>query len=358
MMGHNGGPEIVDDALRMRVIRIHINDWIASTRGLSLEQEAFFWRFTLLQYEHMGDVPDNDAANARFMSVDIRTYRRLKNDLIARSKIQVEEGRLSHPRVVREIESFVREHRRRSESATDREARKRIQVADENQPTSARSRPDFGPTSAGDRPEIGAILAGDRPELEGDLFQNPNEINGCSATSVTTSGPEPHARARPKPKPKEEKRVKGNSPSGEHPLPPLPIDDEDPERAKMADVRWAFDAYNATAVRCGLPQATKLTKGRIAGLKQRLGDFGRDGWGRAMANIERSAFLRGRNDRHWRADLEFVLQASSFAKLHDGRYGNGAHVPAVTTPEEAAARAAWLAELGAVAEFGASEADP
>jgi hypothetical protein len=47
-----------------------------------------------------------------------------------------------------------------------------------------------------------------------------------------------------------------------------------------------------------------------------------------MANIEKSAFLRGQNDRGWRADIAFVCQASSFAKLFEGGYGNGAHAPA------------------------------
>ena len=45
----------------------------------------------------------------------------------------------------------------------------------------------------------------------------------------------------------------------------------------------------------------------------------------ALANIERSSFLTGTNDRGWRADLEFLLQPSSFAKVHDGGYGNGRH---------------------------------
>ena len=45
----------------------------------------------------------------------------------------------------------------------------------------------------------------------------------------------------------------------------------------------------------------------------------------ALANIERSSFLTGTNDRGWRASLDFLLQPASFAKVHDGGYGNGRH---------------------------------
>jgi hypothetical protein len=92
-------------------------------------------------------------------------------------------------------------------------------------------------------------------------------------------------------------------------------------------VVWAFEAWNQTAQRCGLASASKLTPDRVAKIRARLNAYGRDGWERALRNLERSAFLRGNNDRGWRADLEFVLQASSFAKLHDGAYGDDGATP-------------------------------
>jgi hypothetical protein len=111
----------------------------------------------------------------------------------------------------------------------------------------------------------------------------------------------------------------------ENPLTPLasfdPEASGDPVDASV--VQAAFDAYNATAKRCGLSQATTLTDDRRKKIKDRLDTYGLDGWTRAMANIEKSAFLTGKNDKKWKASLEFVLQASSFNKLHDGVYGNG-----------------------------------
>lgn len=101
---------------------------------------------------------------------------------------------------------------------------------------------------------------------------------------------------------------------------PLP-----PKTPTKATALAAFNAYNETALRCGLPQAAKLTPDRQRKILARLRDYGLDGWLRALGNIEKSAFLTGGTDHGFRADLDFVCQAKSFGKLHDGGYGNGRH---------------------------------
>lgn len=96
----------------------------------------------------------------------------------------------------------------------------------------------------------------------------------------------------------------------------------------------AFNAYNAVALRCALPQAAKLTPNRERSIVARLKDYGLEGWHRALANIELSKFLTGGTEQGFRADLDFVCQAKSFGKLHDGGYGNGRHTakaPAATS---------------------------
>lgn len=92
------------------------------------------------------------------------------------------------------------------------------------------------------------------------------------------------------------------------------------------DALECFHAYNAVALRCGLPQASKMTPGRERSIIARLKEHGREAWDRALANIEKSTFLTGGTDRGFRADLDFVCQAKSFSRLHDGGYGNGRHV--------------------------------
>lgn len=92
------------------------------------------------------------------------------------------------------------------------------------------------------------------------------------------------------------------------------------------DALTAFEAYNELAQRCGLPLARTLTPQRRKSIMARMREHGGlDAWNAALANIERSSFLRGDNDRSWRADLDFLLQASRFTKVVEGTYGNGAH---------------------------------
>lgn len=91
------------------------------------------------------------------------------------------------------------------------------------------------------------------------------------------------------------------------------------------DALRAFESYNALALRIGIPQASKLTPERQRKIIARLRDYGPEGWDRALANIERSSFLTGANDRGWRTSLDWLLSPAKFAPVHDGSYGNGRH---------------------------------
>jgi hypothetical protein len=117
---------------------------------------------------------------------------------------------------------------------------------------------------------------------------------------------------------------------------PLP-----PKGPTPLDALTAFNAYNETALRCGLPQAHKLTNDRQRKIIARLRDYGLDGWALALGNIEKSAFLTGGTDHCFRADLDFMCQTKSFGKLHDGGYGNGRHrAPNGSAADDPDARAA------------------
>mgnify|MGYP001809868668 CR=1 FL=1 len=83
----------------------------------------------------------------------------------------------------------------------------------------------------------------------------------------------------------------------------------------------AFDAYNDLAAEAGLPKAQALNDQRKAKIRQRLGECGGlAGWLDALGKIRGSPFLRGENDRGWKASLDFVLQQSSFTRLMEGSY--------------------------------------
>lgn len=116
----------------------------------------------------------------------------------------------------------------------------------------------------------------------------------------------------------------GDSPSDQLPLDPKP---EGPKKISAAEAaRLAFDRYNELAARIGLPIATVLTDARKQKIVARIREAGgMAGFDKALANVERSAFLQGQNDSGFRADFDFICQAKSFSRLLDGGYGNGAH---------------------------------
>lgn len=218
MLGHNHGPSLEeeDGPLRLRVIRIHINDWRASTLGLSCEEEGFFWRFNLLLYDRMGVLTDDDAVNCRSMNMDIRSYRRLRQRLIDLGKIRIEEGRLSHPRIIREIEMYIAEYKKRSLAARIREKKRREE--ERLQAQSPELQPEIAHRSDEDQPEVGPISAGLPSELSPLKSENDNEINGCAATTVAQADQSLARAPVPKPKPKPKEELKGESVVNQLPL--------------------------------------------------------------------------------------------------------------------------------------------
>lgn len=82
-----------------------------------------------------------------------------------------------------------------------------------------------------------------------------------------------------------------------------------------------LETWNEVAERSGFPKARltparrKQCQARIRGSPDAVKDFTA-----AFSALERSAFLRGENDRGWRADIDFFLQPKSFNKLIEGSY--------------------------------------
>ncbi|WP_414461772.1 DUF1376 domain-containing protein [Hyphomicrobium sp. DY-1] len=245
--GENGGPPIVDgDVPRMHIVRVHLNDWAAATRGFSLEEEGFYWRFTVLLYDRMGDLLDDDAHNARAMSLDIRVYKKMKARMVALGKIYIADGRVSNSRVEREITNYVREFKRRSEAAKAREGKKR----------EAEIPPDFQQTS-GELPPTSPEEVQDKsgelpPQLGCDVSEKGYEINEGDATTVPEQTRASRARARPKPKPKPKVSEESNPHSpqgGVHPLEQA-FDDfwsafpgSPPPRGRKTDRPKAFEIF-------------------------------------------------------------------------------------------------------------------
>ncbi len=87
------------------------------------------------------------------------------------------------------------------------------------------------------------------------------------------------------------------------------------------DVAMAVRLWNDFAERIGHPRVQLLSKARRKSLAKRLAECGGiEGWRVALSKVEASAFLLGKNDRGWRADFDFMLQAKSFTRLMEGCY--------------------------------------
>lgn len=111
---------------------------------------------------------------------------------------------------------------------------------------------------------------------------------------------------------------------------------------EAGEMQAAVAAYNALARQRGLPLATKITSARRIALRARLREAGGlPGWTAALGHLGASDFLCGAGAGGWRANLDFVLQASSFQKLREGAYDrtNGsAELPEPRAPDAPAPR--------------------
>jgi hypothetical protein len=124
----------------------------------------------------------------------------------------------------------------------------------------------------------------------------------------------------------------------------IPPESENDEPSPGVEVLEAFTRWNSFALRRGLPQAAKLSKSRARSIRARLKEYGGlEGWDKALANIEKSAFLMGqeKNSKGWHANLDFLIQAAKFTKVYEGSYGNGA-VHKKSADEQKAASDAFL----------------
>ena len=103
-----------------------------------------------------------------------------------------------------------------------------------------------------------------------------------------------------------------------HPTPPNKKEKKPPEPAKLM-----VDVWNQVCVEAGLAKVLKLHTTRTRKLEKRLTEDFRGlmaEWQAFCAQIAASPFLTGRNDRGWKADLDWVIEPRNFAKIVEGNY--------------------------------------
>ena len=96
--------------------------------------------------------------------------------------------------------------------------------------------------------------------------------------------------------------------------------DASPTEARITP-EHVIEAWNDTAERHALPKA-RLTPERRKKLNAFIRRWSIDDITGALAALERSPFLLGQGPSGWRANIDFLLQPSSFTKLIEGTYGH------------------------------------
>lgn len=91
-----------------------------------------------------------------------------------------------------------------------------------------------------------------------------------------------------------------------------------------SEVSSLTERINQIFEKYGLPLIRKMTAERLKKLRMRTVEVG--GLGNFLEEIDKalaaSSFLRGENDRGWSADIDFLLQKSSFVRLLEGAYAD------------------------------------
>lgn len=115
--------------------------------------------------------------------------------------------------------------------------------------------------------------------------------------------------------------------------------------------------WNAGPAANGARKASKLDASRKALLKARVRDHGEPELFAAMANLSASKFHCGENDRGWRANLGWFLEAKNFLKALEMESAMPANAPHAK-PMTDADRTAYLAKLNSSPMFATTRNAP
>lgn len=97
-------------------------------------------------------------------------------------------------------------------------------------------------------------------------------------------------------------------------------EEKEKEKDKRIDYESIKDAYNFFCP--SLPSVKSLSDARKKAIKARLNTYTVDDIHEAFRKAEASDFLKGRNDRNWQANFDWIMKDANMAKILDGNYDN------------------------------------
>lgn len=185
-IGHNGPPvfecaEDIEDVPNMYYVKFDIEALWKVLEQLPLDVGGLYMRMLLAMYRGMEALPGDDReALIRLGRVDIRTYRRVKEILLAHPHgLKVTpSGRISNSRFEQEVSAYVIEYRNRRDAAKAREERKRQAEGDGK---IGGTEPEMSAKRSGNHlGDVGATL----PNRPAERNEKTNNINGGHTTTL------------------------------------------------------------------------------------------------------------------------------------------------------------------------------
>lgn len=85
------------------------------------------------------------------------------------------------------------------------------------------------------------------------------------------------------------------------------------------EIEWFLKNYHSICV--SLPKVMKLSEKRKKAIRKILDTFSKDNILECFELAEQSDFLKGNNDRGWKADIDFILREDKFINILEGKYG-------------------------------------
>ena len=84
------------------------------------------------------------------------------------------------------------------------------------------------------------------------------------------------------------------------------------------DINSIIEIYNNTS----FSKVEKLTKMRMSHLKARIKEYSIQTVIDVIQRADKSDFLKGKNDRNWKANFDFIIKPEKFVKILEGFYDN------------------------------------
>lgn len=113
--------------------------------------------------------------------------------------------------------------------------------------------------------------------------------------------------------------------------------EEESNKTKISKAQQVVDRYNAICT--SLPKVVRLTDKRRRAVRLIYGKgYTPEQLDEAFRKAQASSFCTGLNDRHWKADFDWLLNESNLVKVLEGKYDN----PAAAKPPEKGGGRKWL----------------